>query len=58
MTHDKLEIWLCSIYSTGTEDITVAQINGFSALARLHQAKWLAIRMKRAMLRLLPLEYI
>ena len=26
MTHDKLEIWLYSIYSTGTEDITVAQI--------------------------------
>ena len=31
MTPDKLEIWLQSIYSTGTEDITVAQINGFSA---------------------------
>ena len=58
MTHDKLEKWLYSIYSTGTEDITVAQINGFSALARIHQAKWLAIRMKRARLRLVPLEYI
>ena len=31
MTHDKLDIWLYGIYSTGTEDITVAQINGFSA---------------------------
>ena len=31
MTPDKFEIWLYSIYSTGTEDITVAQINGFSA---------------------------
>ena len=31
MTHDKSEVWLYSIYSTGTEDITVAQINGFSA---------------------------
>ena len=31
MTHDKVEIWLYSIYSTDTEGITVAQINGFSA---------------------------
>ena len=31
MTHDKLEIRLYSIYSTGTEGITVALINGFSA---------------------------
>ena len=31
MTHDKLGIWLYSIYRTGTEDITVAKINGFSA---------------------------
>ena len=31
MTRDKLEICLYSIYSTGNEDITVAQINGFSA---------------------------
>ena len=31
MTHDKLEVWLYSIYSTGAEDITVAQINDFSA---------------------------
>ena len=30
MTHDKLEVWF-SIYSTGAEDITVAQINDFSA---------------------------
>ena len=29
MNTDKLEIWLYSIYSTGTEDITVAQINAF-----------------------------
>ena len=29
MTHDKLEIWLYSIYSIGTEDITVAQIMAF-----------------------------
>ena len=31
MTPDKLEIWLYSIYFTGTEDITVAKINGFLA---------------------------
>ena len=49
MTHMTLEIRLYSIYSPGTEGITVALINGFSALA---------IRMKRTKFRLEPLEYI
>ena len=54
MTHDKLRIWLYSFYSTGTEDITVAQINGLS----IHQAKWLAIRMKTAKISLVPFDDI
>ena len=31
MTHDKLDIWLYSIYSTGTEDITclASRLNGY-----------------------------
>ena len=31
MSDDKSEVWSYSINSTDTEDITVAQINGFSA---------------------------
>ena len=31
MTHGKLGIWLYSIYRTGTDNITVAKINVFSA---------------------------
>ena len=58
MAHDNLGIWLYSIYRAGTEDITVAEINGFSAQARIHQAKWLAIRKNRPTFKLVPSEYI